>query len=241
MASQSARLMAEAAVQLIESLDRTQREVTCMPFPDNEELHQWFYTPTDHGGLPLTRMSSSQHRKVHQLVATGLSRAGYVTVAAIMGLENVLDHFDGWSVDFGRERGRDPLLYYITIFGDPSGTAPWCWRFGGHHISLHFKIEAGEVVSATPSFFGADPASSPLLGPHVQRPLAAIEDLGRELFRSLDNEKRAKTLVANVAPFDLVGSNRAALTPGDRPRLLDQIWRGMPQGAFEEDLVKLQG
>jgi Protein of unknown function (DUF3500) len=240
VASQSAKLMADAAVRLIESLDRAQRDAACKPFPDDEERRQWFYTPTDHGGLPLAQMSSAQHRKVHQLVATGLSRAGYVTVAAIMGLENVLDHLEGWSANFGRERGRDPLLYYVTIFGDPSGTAPWGWRFGGHHVSLHFTVASGEVQSATPNFLGADPAGSPLLGPHLHRPLAAIEDLGRELFRSLDEEKRAKALVASVAPFDLVGSNRASLASGDGPRPMEQIWRGVPTGAFEQRLLKLQ-
>jgi hypothetical protein len=56
------------------------------------------------GGLPLAAMSSAQHRKGHRLVATGLSRAGYVTVAAIIGLENVLDHLEGWSTNFDRER-----------------------------------------------------------------------------------------------------------------------------------------
>jgi hypothetical protein len=102
--SQSAKLMADAAIHMIESLDGRQRDKVCRPFPDDQERHQWFYTPTDHGGLPLAAMSSAQHRKGHRLVATGLSRAGYVTVAAIIGLENVLDHLEGWSTNFDRER-----------------------------------------------------------------------------------------------------------------------------------------
>lgn len=240
MASQSARLMSEAAVRLVASFDRAQRDVACMPFPDDEERYKWFYTPTDHGGLALAAMSSAQHQKVYQLAATGLSTAGYVTVAAIMGLENILDHLEGWSARFDRERGRDPLLYYVTVFGDPSGDAPWGWRFGGHHVSLHYTITAGEVISATPNFLGADPAISPLLGPHLHRPLAAIEDLGRELFQTLDDEKRAKALVSDVAPFDLVGSNRSTLAPGDRPRTMNQIWREPPHGALRQLLDTLQ-
>lgn len=232
--------MAEAAVQLIESLDRGQRDAVSKPFPDDKERRQWFYTPTDHGGLPLAAMSSAQHRRVHRLVASGLSQAGYVTVAAIIGLENILDHLEGWSTKFGRERGRDPLLYYVTIFGDPGGDGPWGWRFGGHHVSLHYTIVSGEVVSATPNFFGADPANSPLLGPHLHRPLAGIEDLGRDLFHALDDRKRAQALVSDVAPFDLVGGNRSKLTPGDRPRTLNQIWRSEPQGELRQRLVTLQ-
>ncbi len=42
---------------------------------------------------------------------------------------------------------------------------------------------------------GANPASSPLLGPHPLRPLAAVEDLARELARSLDEEQAARALL----------------------------------------------
>jgi hypothetical protein len=96
------------------------------------------------------------------------------------------------------------------------------------------------VVSATPNFVGADPADSPLLGPHLHRPLAAIEDLGRELFHALDDGQRAQALVSDVAPFDLVGSNRPKLTPGDLPRTMEQLWRGRPQGILNERLVAFQ-
>lgn len=200
MTSIVAGRMQEAAARLIDSLAPAQRRSACRPFPDDDERHLWFYTPTDHGGLPLAMMNPSQHRNVHRLVATGLSSAGYVTVAAVMGLENILDHLEGWSVDFGRERGRDPNLYYVTIFGEPGRAEPWGWRFGGHHVSLHYTIIEGRVVATTPSFLGADPAESPLLGPHLHRPLAAAEDLGRELFRALDQEERRLALGSTVAP-----------------------------------------
>ena len=120
--------MTTAALALVKSLDREQAGVVCRPFPDEQERKRWFFTPTDHGGLPLTEMNSTQHRLVHCLVASGLSVAGYNTVAAIMGLDNILDRLEGFKVDFGRERGRDPLLYYTTIFGQPGGRAPWAWR-----------------------------------------------------------------------------------------------------------------
>ena len=94
-----------------------------------------------------------------QLVATGLSEAGYVTAATILGLDNVLDRTEGWSVDWGRERGRDPGMYYLRVFGEPGGTGAWGWRFGGHHISLNNLVVDGAVRSTTPCFFGADPAS----------------------------------------------------------------------------------
>ena len=99
-----------------------------------------------------------------QLIATGLSTPGYVTVATTMGLENVLDHAEGFVTVFDRERGRDPGLYYLRVFGEPGGAAPWGWRFGGHHVSLNNLVVGGEVVATTPCFLGADPATSLLLG-----------------------------------------------------------------------------
>ena len=45
--------MAEAAMALVDSLDEAQRAVACWPMGDHDERLRWFYTPTDHGGLPL--------------------------------------------------------------------------------------------------------------------------------------------------------------------------------------------
>jgi hypothetical protein len=240
MTAQVAGRMAEAAAGLIDSLDEAQCAIACRPFPDEGERRLWYYTPTDHGGLPLAAMGPVQQRNVHRLVATGLSTAGYNTVALIVGLDNILDRLEGWSVDFGRARGRDPELYYVTIFGVPGGALPWGWRFGGHHVSLHYTVIGGEVAAALPNFLGADPADSPLLGPHLHRPLAAAEDLGRELFRALGEEQRAKALVAPVAPSDLVGGNRPKLTPGDRPPLLTEIWRRRFEGSLLERVEGMQ-
>ena len=220
--------MAEAAVALIASLDDAQRALACWPMSDHDERLRWLYTPTDHGGLPISAMQPAQQRLTHRLVATGLSRPGYVTVATIMGLDNVLDMIEGWTATWGRERGRDPGLYYVRIFGDPASGEPWSWRFGGHHVSVHHTIVDGEVVGSTPCFLGADPASSPLLGPHLLRPLAAAEDLGRELVRSMDEAQRALAIVSPVAPVDHVSANRPVYGAGDGdlPLPLGEVWRG---------------
>ncbi len=220
-----AEVMASQAIELLGSLDAKQRDKITFPFGDDEQF-VWFYTPTDHGGLALTEMTSAQHRRTHRMLATGLSRAGYVTAATIIGLENVLDHTEGWVTEFGRDRGRDPLLYWMAIFGDPE-SGDWAWRFGGHHISVNYLIIEGEVVGTVPLFFGADPANSPLLGPHLHRPLGGAEDYGRELVQSLDATQLEAALVSAVAPVDIVGVNRTDLTEGDRPLGLPFVWRSL--------------
>jgi hypothetical protein len=234
--------MTERAAEFIESLDEAQRAVTLWPFDDTAERRRWFYTPTDHGGLSLSAMRPGQQRLAHRLVAAGLSRPGYVTVATIIGLDNVLDELEGFVATWGRERGRDPGLYYLRVFGDPSGAAPWGWRFGGHHVSINHVVADGEVLSSTPNFLGADPASSPLLGPHLLRPLAGAEDLGRALVRSLDLEQRAAAVLSPVAPLDLVSANRPefATGDGDLPLPLAEVWRGRFEGELGERVHAIQ-
>ena len=237
-----ARRMADAAVALLDSLDGPQRELAHWSFTDHDERTRWFYTPTDHGGLPLLAMRPRQQQLTHRLVASGLSRAGYVTVATVMGLDNVLDMSEGWTATWGRERGRDPQMYYVRVFGDPAGTDPWGWRFGGHHVSVNHVIVDSEVVGTTPIFLGADPASAPLLGPHPLRPLGGAEDLGRELVRSLDEGQRREAVISPVAPTDLVSANRPAYGTGDGdlPLPLGAVWRQQFDGELLARIDRVQ-
>ncbi len=234
-----AERMADGATALLDGLDADQRAAATWPFPGEDERERWFYTPTDHGGLALAAMSSAQHRLTHRLLATGLSTAGYVTAATIMGLENVLDFTEGWTSSFNRERGRDPLLYWIAIFGEP-GSDQWGWRLGGHHISISHTIVGGEVVASTPLFFGADPASAPLLGPHPLRPLAGVEDVGRELVRSLPADQLTAAMVSAVAPTDIIGGNRSVLRDGDGMLGLPDIWRGRFEAELDQRMHAVQ-
>jgi hypothetical protein len=221
--------MAEAASAWLETLDAEQRAIGqgAVPAddPSDNERRRWFYTPTDHGGLSIHQQRPAQQRASMRLISTGLSPAAYVSVATTMGLENVLDFTEGFVVQFGRERGRDPGLYYLRVFGEPRGDRPWGWRFGGHHVSLNNLVVDGMLVATTPCFIGADPAMSPLLGGAVNRPLGKVEDLGRDLMRSLQPDLASRALLSAKAPSDFVTANRTYVTDGDRVIPLTDIWR----------------
>jgi len=224
-----AAAMAQAAQAWLDTLDEAQRAVGVGHPPADDatdaERRRWFYTPTDHGGLTVHEQRPDQHRAVMRLISTGLSTPAYVTVATIMGLENVLDQLEGFVTRFDRVRGRDPGLYYLRVFGDPGGSGPWGWRFGGHHVSLNNLVVDGALVASTPLFLGADPAVSPLLGGMLNRPLARVEDLGRDLVRSLRGDVRRRAVLLDRAPADLVAANRTVVADGDRTIPLVGIWR----------------
>lgn len=210
--------MSAAAMAWLASLDQEQRGVAQRPGPlsgseaETERL-RWHYVPTDHGGLPLGRQRPAQQSLAMQLVASGLSAAGYVTVCSVMGLENVLDRAEGFPRRDDRERFRDPGLYYLRVFGEPSGPGPWGWRFGGHHVSLNNLVIDGRVRAVTPCFIGANPAAAALLGAGTLRLLGATEDLARQLVQSLSPALRAEAVLLDRAPSDIVSRNRPRL-PG---------------------------
>ncbi|HEU5422516.1 MAG TPA: DUF3500 domain-containing protein [Nitrolancea sp.] len=214
--------MGEAAERFLAALAPDQRAMAVFPLDDDAERRSWHYTPIPRPGLPLARMERHQQRLAHQLVSTGLSRSGYATAATIMGLESTLDLIEGWERE---DPGRDPARYYVSVFGTPSASAPWGWRFEGHHVSLHYTIAGGRIVAPTPTFFGSNPAETPLSGTATLRPLAGVEDLARQLVHTLDQEQRARAILAPVAPADIVLANRTHVEPGVLPELRDDRQR----------------
>jgi hypothetical protein len=211
--------MAEAARAWLDILDAEQRKIGQGAVPGDDasdnERRRWFYTPTDHGGVTIHQQRPAQQRAAMRLVSTGLSPAAYVTVATIMGLENVLDYIEGFKASFNRDRGRDPGMYYLRVFGEPGTGGLWGWRFGGHHVSLNNLVVDGVLVATTPCFLGSNPATSPLLGGAVNRPLAGVEDLGRDLLRSLRPELAARAILLPKAPSDFVTVNLTYVSDGD--------------------------
>lgn len=221
--------MAEDATAWLAALSPEQRRKATFDFKDDDERRRWYYTPTERGGLPLAEMDPIQQRLAHQLVASGLSDGGYVAASTIMGIENVLDAREGWQRGYdGRtvpHRGRDPQLYFLAIFGDPAGRA-WGWRFGGHHVCLHYTVVDGRLGTPTPLFFGSNPAEARMVGPGVLRPLAGEEDLGRELLLALDERQLAAAVLSPLAPTDIVQTNRPRVELGVAPRGLAESSNG---------------
>jgi hypothetical protein len=230
--------MTAAATNLLAELEPDARSAMRYGFDDDAERRSWFYTPTRHGGVAIRDLDSPVQQRAFQLLATGLSAGGYNTAVLVMGTENILDRLDGWFPPRFGGRGRDPGWYTISIFGEP-GADRWGWRFGGHHVSLHYTI-AGRHLRATPNFIGIDPASSPLIGGYSFRPLAGMEDIAHDLAQSLTPAQQGDGILSEVAPFDLVTGNRPHIREGDRPPQAWQTYRDEPAEPRLTELKRLE-
>jgi hypothetical protein len=225
--SQLAARVADAAGAFLDTLEPEQLDAAAFAFANEDERTRFFYTPTDHGGIEFVDMWPQQHGAAMRLLAATLSPGAYSTAATIMGLENVLAGLEGF-VDFDHDpdevRTRNPNRYHVSVFGTP-GEEPWGWRFGGHHVSVSMTVADGEV-RLLPSFLGANPASYDGVGANHIRPLAAEEDLGREMVHLLNEEQLATALLSPTAPPDLVTINSPRLAPPIRTGAEPwRIWR----------------
>ncbi|MEO6197469.1 MAG: DUF3500 domain-containing protein [Dehalococcoidia bacterium] len=214
-----------AASAFLESLSSDQRDRATFGFPEDEQRRDWAYFPRNHAGLPLHNMDRSQQKLAHVLLSTGLSLSAYARVTSIIGLESVLNLLEGRRMDAVRDPGR----YFVSVFGEP-GVASWGYRIEGHHVCLNYTLVDGGLVSATPIFLGANPASVSHGDVDVVRPCAEEEDLGRELLLSLDDDQRRLAVLADTAPPDFVLANSPfvpeACMPGDvgtLPQIMQRI------------------
>lgn len=230
----STERLAEAARAFLDALEGQQRSRALLPFADEVQRRTWFYWPAPRAGLALGEMDPGQQTLAHQVLAEALSPQAFAKVQAIIGLERVLDETEGRR---GSQRGlvRDPALYYLTLFDEPSRSDPWALRFEGHHVSVHGTM-VGDEVASTPAFLGANPAVVRHGDRIVSRPLGEEEDAARDLLRSLDPAQRARAVVSADAPDDILTMNLPELDelPGGG---LSAEHMGVEQRALLEQLV----
>jgi hypothetical protein len=226
--------MAEAANAFLGSLPQAQRTQASFAFDAAERLRFHFIPPEsfERHGLPIKEMGASQRERAHALLRTGLSQRGYMTATQIMEAEGILQMLEGGRGQFSRDNG----LYFVSVFGTPSTTGTWGWRFEGHHLSLQYTIVEGDITVSSPTFLAANPAEVPDGPRRGMRALARQEDAGRALLSSLTPEQRevavqediqVRDVIARIAldidPFAPVGVAASALDPVQRDLLMEIV------------------
>lgn len=219
--------LAAKANQFLSLLDDGQAEKARYTFEDDER-YNWHFVPRERNGISFNDLNEKQRQAGLALLKSSLSEQGYQKANNIMALENILREVESRPAD---DKYRDPLNYYITIFGDPDEKNVWGWRLEGHHISINFSSADGQIVSSTPTFWGSNPAIV-RSGRHTGRQILKQEtDLGFTLVNSLDNNQMKIAVVAPKAPSDIITGNQ-------RKAELNEA-KGLPYSDMSEQQKKL--
>ena len=194
-------------------------------FPlDDPERRAWSNLPATmfpRKGVSFGELSDEQRILAHGLLQTPLSSQGYLKVAGIMRIDEILKAMSpmrGGRSMFGQD------FYWLGLFGDVD-SGPWGFQLDGHHLALNLTV-VGDEVSVTPMFKGSDPAEV-LTGLDAGwYPLQAEDRRGRALWESLDEAQRALALLPGATPADVVAG------PTRTDPIADLEIRGLPYSAM---------
>jgi hypothetical protein len=189
--------MASAGQKFVKSLSAEQKKKALFDF-DSKERTNWNFVPLQdknkkatRKGLPLEDMTAEQKQFVMDMLAAGTSKSGYKKAITIMSLESILHDLEKPK---GGSMVRDPNWYFVTIFGEPGAKGKWGWRIEGHHLSLNFTLDNGQIAAVTPTFYGANPAVVMDGQKKGLETLPGAEKLAIKLFNMLDDDQKKVAL-----------------------------------------------
>jgi len=198
--AQDVETSANAFLGLLDEKSRTQIQYNF----NSDERFDWHYIPKRRNGLALRDMTDGQRNAAFVLLRNSLSDQGYRKALAIIELEKVLRGIEGRDDD---DLYRDELNYYVTIFGTPAKEKVWGWRMEGHHLSINFSSKSGEIVSATPTFFGSNPATIPRGTEKGKKILKQETELAFSLLASLHADQLKTAVISKTAPREIITRN----------------------------------
>ncbi|MEO8562685.1 MAG: DUF3500 domain-containing protein [bacterium] len=225
-----------AAKSFLATLDEQQRARVLFSFDDEQQRARWSNLPVQmskRAGLSMGELSAPQRTAAMALVSSALSKRGFEKVQEIVDGDEVLKQNERNNPMFGKD------LFFISILGTPSVTAPWMLQYGGHHLALNITI-IGEKGVLTPSLTAAQPAMYSLNGKTV-RPLGQENDKAFALLAALDASQQSRAILSYKVA-DLVlgpgqdgktiqpeGLKATAMNATQRAMLLDVVseWSGI--------------
>lgn len=119
-----------------------------------ENAQQWSNFPTtfvERNGVRIGDMSEDAQALAEDLVGVAAGDDGATLFEELRAADEwLVTDGNAASSDYGRG------LYYFSVHGTPSATAPWMLQIGGHHLAYNFLYNA-TCLGATPLFDGAEP------------------------------------------------------------------------------------
>lgn len=226
------------ASDFLNALNDEQREKANLSFDDlNRET--WHFLPAvsfAREGIALFELNENQKLLAFNFLKKYLSEAGYNKIQSIVSLENVLAEISGDPVY------RDPLKYYITIYGNPSQDKIWSWSFEGHHISLNFTFSENNT-SFSPRFLGSNPGMVKSGKRKGERVLGKEEDLAFELINSMTDKQLEQTIFQATSFQEIITRNETKVEPlspsGIQAKLMDKKQQRILVALVEEYLATI--
>jgi hypothetical protein len=198
-----AQQVVTAVNQFISTLNSEQKAETVFPF-EGEERYNFHFVPKERKGITFNEMNEEQKKAALNLIRSCLSENAFQKTQEIMQLDLVLKEIEKRKPE---DHYRDPNNYHLSVFGIPSPTTIWGWRFEGHHISFNFSMDKMKAIAGTPGFLGSNPAvvqDGPYKGKQV---LKEETETGFNLLHALSNEQLKKTIADTLSPKDIITFN----------------------------------
>lgn len=200
--------LSEKATIFLNTLTPELTARTVFALSDSERFNM-NYIPIQRRGPTFHDFNDKQKAAALELLKASLSKEGYHKTTEIMELEKVLIIIENNQQKMADGSPmRDPLNYHFCIFGKPSATGFWGWRFEGHHVSLNFTSTEGKIISSTPSFLGSNPGIVTIKEDRGKEVLKQETDLGFMLVNSLTEDQLKIARFADVAPGDIITGNK---------------------------------
>lgn len=191
----------QAAADFLKSLNVEQGLLVNKQMNDTARVMWDFVPKVFRAGLVMSSLNDMQKAKFFNLVN---ATAGPITSDMMkrqFWLEGVLKIVEGRKPD---DMYRDPGKYFIQIYNGSNTSKTWGWKLEGHHICINYVLQGNTVVSATPSFFGSNPAVV-LTGPDQgKQHLKTEAQMANDLRNSLTPEQKAKTLLTIETPKEIL-------------------------------------
>ena len=210
------------ATELVAGADQDQLRSLRSGF-DDPKLREWTYLPGDRAGLSFEHMTDEQRELARELITA--TDGGDLALGAIAN-ERVRRQLATGKDDVG------PDKYWFRVYGDPAGEAPWGWRVNGHHLAVH-AVVAGDRLTITPHFIGAEPAEV-----NGRRLLGPDEDAARDLLTAFDGDQRKAAIFDDEPPDDILTRADPAADPSVLPEGLRRTEMTAPQQEMLDALTR---
>jgi hypothetical protein len=188
----------EAARSFIAGLTTEQRKTACFAIDDEawrkwSNIHAWLMRH----GVCLADLGGNQREGALALLRESMSASAYRLARDIIKLNEHALEITGKPGEYSE------WFYWVSIFGTPSPNEPWGWQIDGHHLNINCLV-MGDQLALTPNFMGSEPVLARFGKYAGTRVLAAEEEQGYALMRSLSVEERQHATIAKDLPSELL-------------------------------------